>query len=321
MGILFMHAHLTIAQGARVRPAPPITSDGSARSIVLEPSRPISSATLQNDTLFSSNLDASAPEEPREEESDIVFSAFQRDSSLIYSQSVPPDCSPDIGQPFDVTWEQNANMGDQAVPLDHAVATNTVGWTICATNKKISYYKNGEFKLLQDLGHLLSNVLPEPCDPKLLVDPGNQRFIIFAQRNSGQQQIPEIAVGFSRSTDPLDGWTFYKLTGNPENIRDRWFDYPGMGISKDGLYVSGNIFKPPPPGQREPRFVESVIYQIDKNAGFAGNDVACRVWLDITPKPTVLTPISAVDSPLTGPGITSSAQGLSMAPTCWTSMR
>ncbi|MEX2597907.1 MAG: hypothetical protein WEC59_13360, partial [Salibacteraceae bacterium] len=68
---------------------------------------------------------------------------------------------------------------------------------------------------------------------------------------------------FSQSNDPAGNWNVYELPGNPLN-NSSWFDYPHIGISENDLFITGNLFS------NSGQFNQSIVFQMDKSAGYAG---------------------------------------------------
>ena len=114
--------------------------------------------------------------------------------------------------------------------------------------------------------------------PKIYFDPFRKRFIVFAQSCDRQYNNSNIVLGFSHSNIPSDGWNFYriKVSGAPFGI-NQWFDYPKLGISTDGVFISGNIFQNN--GGENNDFIQSIVYQIDKDLGYEGKEVNYRLWV------------------------------------------
>lgn len=95
----------------------------------------------------------------------------------------------------------------------------------------------------------------------------------------------------------MNGWWIYTLTGNPLD-NDCWFDYPGLGVSNNEIYITGNLFRT--------SFNQAVIYQIPKAAGYAGGTLDWQFWSGITETPYeafTIIPASYGHQGNYGPGI------------------
>ncbi|MBP6389264.1 MAG: hypothetical protein KA175_08920 [Flavobacteriales bacterium] len=286
---------------AQVLPLPRASSAGipseAVRSgLFKSPAYFIPTVTSVMDTTLFPVLTNTATE-PRTEITLEVFARFQRENQLVYDQTQTPAPLNPLPVPFSLVSGAMTNPEDPSAPLDNTVAHGPQGWVISVSNGVIDMYQNGRMRFRKDLYSFLDRKLLGPCDPKIVIDPTNQRYVVFAQRCSNQYANSEILLGFSSTSNPLDGWTFYKISGNPNRVQGQWFDYPKMALSSDGLYIGGNIF------DANNRFVESVVYQVDKHAGFAGVELDYRVWSNLPQSPFTVAPVSSVTDVVYGPGI------------------
>jgi type IX secretion system substrate protein len=88
-----------------------------------------------------------------------------------------------------------------------------------------------------------------------------------------------IIVAFSSSTNPNDPWNLFALSGNPLND-NTWSDYPAVAITKDELFITINQLNPDSSWQTG--FVQTLIWQMDKNAAFDGDTtINTLLWSDI----------------------------------------
>lgn len=139
-------------------------------------------------------------------------------------------------------------------------------------NGKISYRRTLA-SLAKDVG--LNDVNNDSkYDPKVQYDPDADRFVTVIL--NGRDQHNYVLVGFSQTNDPTGAWAFYKFYGDYKND-STWFDYPGVVMTKDELFVTGNKIKYAAPW--ETGFTESVIYQINKKDGFNGAaTLTYQIW-------------------------------------------
>ena len=115
-------------------------------------------------------------------------------------------------------------------------------------------------------------------DPKLIYDPTQDRFVlVFLKDNDAANS--RIIVCFSSTNDPSDPWHVYRLNGNPLN-NNRWTDFPAISLSETGLVVTANLIIPGVSWQVG--FDGSVIWHLDKMAGFNGQDVGATVYTQIS---------------------------------------
>lgn len=111
-------------------------------------------------------------------------------------------------------------------------------------------------------------------DPKIQYDPVADRFITVML--NGTNQYNYIVVGFSLSNDPAGKWAFYKFYGDYKGDTT-WFDYPGVVLTENELFLTGNKIKYGQPWQAG--FTESVIYQINKKDGYdSSSSLTYQIW-------------------------------------------
>lgn len=225
------------------------------------------------------------------------FEIFKDTATLRYKE-LTNDFQPRIPIPIRIAYGFDANTEDNSAPLDNTIACSGDNYIVSISNSFIEYFQNNTSKYKKDLKSFLNYEISSPCDPKVYFDPTTNRFILFLQRCDGSYNKSEIIVGFSISSNPMDGWNFYKLSGNPLNKTNHWFDYPKIGISKDGLFISGNIFIGGNGG-----LAQTVVYQIDKSLGFSGQQLKYRVWYDIADNPFTIMPVNYAFNNTYGKGI------------------
>ena len=104
------------------------------------------------------------------------------------------------------------------------------------------------------------------------------RFVlVFLKDNDAANS--RIIVCFSSTNNPSDPWHVYRLNGNPLN-NNRWTDFPAISLSETGLVVTANLIIPGVSWQVG--FDGSVIWHLDKMAGFNGQDVGATVYTQIS---------------------------------------
>ena len=110
-------------------------------------------------------------------------------------------------------------------------------------------------------------------DPKIIYDPLEDKFICIML--NGVNAANYIVIGFSQSNDPKGNWNFYKFYGDYKGDTT-WFDYPAITISKSEFYFTGNKLGFNTSWQAG--FKNSVIYQIKKADGYAGQTLNYKIW-------------------------------------------
>ena len=80
-------------------------------------------------------------------------------------------------------------------------------------------------------------------DPKVLYDRNTGRFFVVALEYYSSPQESMICIAVSDDSDPHGTWYLYR-TDSKKTISgtNYWVDYPGFGVDKNALYVSGNLF-------------------------------------------------------------------------------
>lgn len=170
------------------------------------------------------------------------------------------------------------------IPNDNTLAVSNDGIVFCAINSTTwAYNLNTDTTHFVDGVKSLRNIgggsfSDNNFDPKLIYDPVADRFIlVYLQNNTPANS--RIKVCFSSTNDPQDPWYSYVLPGNPLN-NNRWTDFPAITITDNELFITVNLIIPNVSWQVG--FDGSVIWQVDKQAGFAGDSVLTNtLWSDI----------------------------------------
>ena len=181
------------------------------------------------------------------------------------------------GSPYDYTG---------GIPNDNAMAISKDG-ILCAAVNSIFWaldLNTGELLMpgpigLKSLQQMAGGTAFENYyDPKLIYDPTQDRFVlVFLKDNDAANS--RIIVCFSSTNNPADPWYVYRLNGNPLN-NNRWTDFPAISLSETGLVVTANLIIPGVSWQVG--FDGSVIWHLDKMAGFDGEDVNATVYTQIS---------------------------------------
>ena len=114
------------------------------------------------------------------------------------------------------------------------------------------------------------NSLHQESDPKVLYDPKTDRFVLVCFTGF-VDTTSKIIIGFSQTNNPAGNWNLYTLPGNPLN-NNLWSDYPMISMTEKELFLSINLLYNNQPWQTG--FVETVVWQMKKDSGYAGLPLA-----------------------------------------------
>lgn len=190
------------------------------------------------------------------------------------------------------------NIFNGGAPPDNTIAVANNGNIVSVINCNVAYYNsNGNQSWTGSFWELFNDpTLTELIyDPIVLYDSQTDRFVMIAVHGF-TSSTSKLIISFSKTSNPVDGWWIYKLSGNPLN-NSCWLDYPKLGISNNELFITGNLFND------ITGFTESVIYQIDKNNGFGGAALNWFLWSNIVGDPKYIIPASYGQQGNYGPGL------------------
>lgn len=168
----------------------------------------------------------------------------------------------------------------EGIPNDNSMAISNGGIIISAINSNVNVYApDGELISNNSLSKIGEDLkLPgNKYDPRVIYDPAEDRFILTYLNGKSPTQS-YLTLCFSKTNDPADGWNLYYLPGNPLED-DSWSDYPMISLTEGELFYSINLLKPN--GSWQTSFKQTVIWQIGKADGYAGNDLQTKLWSDI----------------------------------------
>jgi hypothetical protein len=168
----------------------------------------------------------------------------------------------------------------QGTPNDNDVAVSNAG-IICSV-------VNTNMNIVNDTGRVLSartlssiakgiTNLNRTYDPRVIYDPEADRFILVFMQGSTSKDT-RIIVGFSQTNDPSLNWNFYTIPGNILGDSS-WSDYPIISITKNELFLTINRLKDNTYWKNG--FIESYIWQMDKDNGYKGDTLNQKVYFDI----------------------------------------
>ncbi len=184
-------------------------------------------------------------------------------------------------------------------PPDNTLAISNTGLIVSCVNSNMYIFNDaGTFQSSTTLVDFFSNLSPNPnlCDPKVIYDPGADRFILYTQVCTGFAVPNQILLAFSQSNNPLGAWWIYGVDGDPLNDNS-WLDYPKIGVSTNEFYLTGNLFF------NNGNYNESIVYQFTKSSGYNGETLQYQVWSDIDGNPFTIQPLSWGQGSTYGPGV------------------
>jgi len=79
---------------------------------------------------------------------------------------------------------------------------------------------------------------PFAFDPRIVYDPFSQRF--FAGATDNQRGNNSFMLAVSRTSNPLDGWSAFKIDSDTANVR--WSDFPTLGFNANTVSMAANMF-------------------------------------------------------------------------------
>jgi hypothetical protein len=167
------------------------------------------------------------------------------------------------------------------VPNDNDLAINQNGTIVSVTNSRISIFDTSGQRLdrhsLEAFADTLS-IEGNKYDPRVEYDPEADRFVI-AYLNGTLDTTSRIIMAFSASADPRGDWNLYSLPGDAID-NGSWSDFPAMALTKDEVFLTVNLLYNDSSWQAG--FRQSVIWQLDKQAGYRGEALTQTVYSGIT---------------------------------------
>ncbi|MBC7694442.1 MAG: T9SS type A sorting domain-containing protein [Burkholderiales bacterium] len=163
-----------------------------------------------------------------------------------------------------------ANPYSASTPTDNDIAISDSGMIVSVINTNILIY-NTKTSVASPVKSLAAFTTPvnnkhQEFDPKVMYDPKADRFVLMCPVGF-VDTTSKIIVGFSQTNDPNGNWNLYTLPGNPLN-NNLWSDYPMISMTEKELFLSINLLYNDSSWQTG--FVETVIWQMKKDSGYAG---------------------------------------------------
>ncbi|MBK9636985.1 MAG: T9SS type A sorting domain-containing protein [Bacteroidetes bacterium] len=171
----------------------------------------------------------------------------------------------------------NGNGFNLYVPNDNDVAVSNGGF-VSSVNNTMIFGKDivtNQVYASVTLHSLVASMglTQEEFDPKVLYDPGADRFILV-MLNGFNDTTSAIILGFSQTNSAAGLWNFYALPGDALNT-NRWTDFPMMTVSNEELFITVNLLYNDSSWQTG--FNQTIIWQIDKELGYQGQTLATQI--------------------------------------------
>ncbi len=202
---------------------------------------------------------------------------------------------PEIDNGFIVFGVQPGIPLDNHLAMHNDTIVTAINSFISINNSSGGFIKN--FSLASFASQLGFNDDSRLFDPRLIFDPIEQKYVAVFLFNSSSLDS-EIVVCFSETSDANGIWHCYLLTGNP-NMDNTWTDYPMVNFTEDDMIITVNLLRDNESWQLG--FEESLIWQLDKKAGFNGGDIGTTLWDDINFEGASIRNLCPVESGTSAP--------------------
>lgn len=173
------------------------------------------------------------------------------------------------------------NLMSGSVPNDNDIAISDEGFIVSVINSNIFMYDSEADTLMRivSLGAftLPLNITNSKFDPKVVYDPMAKKFVLVFL-NGSTFGTSKVVICFSTSSNPMDPWNLYALSGNPLN-NSTWSDYPVIGISNQDLFIGINTFTNG--SVNNTGFIESCFWQVGLGEGYAGGTLLTAYYSNI----------------------------------------
>lgn len=172
------------------------------------------------------------------------------------------------------------NNTSTSTPMDNHLAISNDGQVISVCNTHIAVKdQEGDWLFAATLANFTSslNISTFKFDPRIIYDPVADRFVLFMIAGNSSAAT-YVLVGFSQSADATGDWNLYVIDGSPFD-NGTWIDYPMIALSEDEIFLTANSVLDNEPW--ETGFLETLIWQIDKAKGYAGEPLEIELWSEI----------------------------------------
>lgn len=163
------------------------------------------------------------------------------------------------------------NGYDFAVPCDNDLAISNDGKIVSVVNNTLFFY---DIQTATGLGTVSLSAFStgigqvnSKFDPKVVYDPIEDRFVVVFL-NGFDSQTSLIVMAFSETNDPSGVWNLYSLPGRPFGD-SLWTDFPMFVVTEHEVILTINLLYEGKSWQEG--FAETLIWQINKHDGYAGD--------------------------------------------------
>ena len=186
-----------------------------------------------------------------------------------------------VAEPPELIRSVKGNAGTGGRPLDNNFAVNNEGQLVTMVNSNLTVKgPTGIVQLsisLEDFASSLGSAA-FMFDPKINFDPITDRyFMSWLGGNTPTSSI--IVFAFSQTNDATGDWNVYGFSGNPLDD-NTWSDYPMITYTNEEVFLTLNSIRINESWQEG--FDRTIIYQINKADGNAGQTLDITLWQDIT---------------------------------------
>ena len=137
---------------------------------------------------------------------------------------------------------------------------------IAVTNSRIHRYnKSGTLLSNVTLNAFFGYTTKSIFDPRVVYDRAGGRWIIIAEAFEESATVQRFFVAVSKTSDAMGAYWIYRFDINVLNNGD-FFDYPQLGVDKNDIIITANIFGPAPARS----YREGRVYRFPKLTMYAG---------------------------------------------------
>lgn len=188
--------------------------------------------------------------------------------------------------PPELITEFTGNQPQNSTPPDNSMAISNGGQIASGVNSNLNF-KTEDGGFLRNISLAsFSAGLSSPggkFDPRMIYDPEEDKFIMTWLSGFDPDES-NIVICFSETNDLNGSWNKYVLDGSPEGP-ETWSDYPMISLTGSELMYTINLLlvnENNVPDFWKIGFDKTVIYQIDKQSGYAGADsLTINTWYDV----------------------------------------
>ncbi|MGB1247843.1 MAG: T9SS type A sorting domain-containing protein [Chitinophagales bacterium] len=167
------------------------------------------------------------------------------------------------------------------IPNDNDLAISNAGIIMSVTNSIVYVFDETGVELQDVSLNVFADSLNLPAnsyDPKVAYDPKQDKFILVFLNGSDSDNTA-IAVCFSKTNNPLDGWNMYALDGNPLD-NNAWSDFPAIAMTDEDFYITVNHINSDSVSWQT-GFMQSIVWHIEKESGYSGETLNASLYTDI----------------------------------------